>query len=324
MVSIPRLQSATFQSPESNPVGPGVCIANCVEFTATGIKAAIAGDTGAGLRLGAMTSAPSVSVSRDITDRTEDIVGLNAAFVGAQRLQRTDVTLDVELVELSPDNLQRIHPGLQRSDWLSSAHARLTTGTGNSAFDIWSLLPGTGPNAVTRVVSTPSGSTTTVTVSGSAGSEVITVAPATGATAQAVVDAINASVTAKALVQAGLPASSDGTGAVAAAVSAPLAGGTAGSKIGIKLEPTGFFKRSEYLRNIVLALEGDNQDVLQIWRIDNAFSTDDFDLSPDDAGGVSGISCTFTGHVTEANYDQTLGVYLPPYACYVADIAAAS
>jgi hypothetical protein len=92
----------------------------------------------------------------------------------------------------------------------------------------------------------------------------------------------------------------------------------------VKLEPTGFFKRSEYLRNLCLALEGDNQDVLQIWRIDNAFQTDDIDFSPDDEGGISGMSCTFAGHVTEENYDETLGVYLPPYAVYVADVAASA
>ena len=319
---MPRLQSATFQSHRFNPAGPGVLVENLVEFTGPGLKAAINGDRGAGVMLGAMTAAPSVSVSRDVTNRSDNIVGLNAAGVGSQVLQRTDVVLSAELIELTPEQLMRVHPGLQKSDWLNSAHARLTRGTGNAAFSVWSLIPGTAPNAVTVVVSAPSGASTTVAVSGTAGSEVITINPKTGETAQGVVDAINGHDKAKKLVQAGLPATSDGTGAVAAATSTPLAGGTAGTRIGYKLDPTGFFKTSDYKRNIVLALEGDSQDVLHFWRIDNAFQTDDIDFSPDDAGGVSGVSVSFTGHVTDANYDPVLGVYLPPYAIYVADLAA--
>jgi hypothetical protein len=321
---LPRLQSATFESHRFNPVGPGVLVENLVEFTGPAVRSAIAGDSGAGVMLGAMTTAPSVSVSREVTDRTEDIVGLNAAGVGAQTLQRTDVVLEAELVDLTPEQLMRVHPGLQKSDWMSSAHARLTIGTGNSAFSVWSLAPGTAGNAKTVVVSTPAGATTTVAISGTAGAEVLTIGPKTGETANGVVAAVNASSTANVLFQAGLPATSDGTGTVAAAASTPLASGTAGSRIGYKLEPTGFFKRSDYKRNLCLCLEGDNQDLLHIWRIDNAFQTDDIDFSPDDEGGVSGVSVSFSGHVTEANYDPVLGVYLPPYAVYIADLASSA
>ncbi len=318
-----RLQSADLRSAETNPAGPGVLIANLTEFTATNVKSAIQGDSSAGLRLGAMTSAPSVSISREVTDRTENIVGIDAPGVGAQVLRRTDVVLEVELVNLGIDNLKRIHPGLAEEDWMSTAHAKLTTGTGNAGFTIMALTGGTGSNAVTRVIVAPAGSITTVVVSGTAGAEVITINPKTAETAAGVVAAINSSTTANKIVQAGLPVTSDGTGAVAAAVSAPLAGGTAGSKIGKILKPTGFFKNSDYLRNLCLCLEGSNQDILQIWKIDNAFQTDDLDYSPDDEGGVAGISCSFTGHVTEANYDSTLGVYLPPYRIFTADLAAA-
>jgi hypothetical protein len=321
VVKIPRLQSATFQSQASNPVGPGVLIQNLVEFSAVGVKAAIAGDTAAGLRLGAMTSAPSISISREVTDRTEAIVGLDAPFVGAQVLRRTDVVVECELVQLSNENIMRMHPGLAKTDWMSSASAKLTTGTGNAAFNLIALAGGVGGNGMTRVVVAPSGAATTVTVTGATGSEVLTINPKTAETANGVVDAINANAAAKLIVQAGLPASSDGTGAVAAAISASLAGGTAGSKVGVKLAPTGSFKRSDYMRNLTLCLEGDNQDLLQIWRVDNAFQTDDLDYSPDDEGGVSGMSCTFTGHVTEANFDPVLGNYISPYAIYNFDVA---
>lgn len=317
-----RLQSATFESHRFNPVGPGVLIENLVEFTGPAVRSAISGDTGAGVMMGAMTSAPSVSISREVTDRTEDIVGINAAGVGSQVLQRTDVVLEAELVELTPKQLMRIHPGLQQSDWMSAAHAKVVIGTTNSAFNVWSIQSGTAGNAKTVVVSAPSGSATTVTISGTAGAEVLTIAPKTAETAAGVVAAINANTTAAKYFQAGLPITSDGTGAVATAASTPLAGGSAGSRMGYKFDPTGFFKGSDYKRNLCLCLEGDNQDLLHIWRIDNCFQTDDIDFSPDDAGGVSGVSVSFSGHVTQANYDATLGVFLPPYAVYVADLAA--
>lgn len=318
---MPRLQSATFESHRFNPVGPGVLIENLVEFTGPGVKAAIGGDTGAGTMLGAMTSAPSVSVSRDVTNRSEDLVGLNAIGKGSQVLQRTEVVLEAELVELTPAQLKRVHPGLQQSDWMSAAHARLNVGTGNAAFSVWYLTAGTAGNSINIVVSTPALSTTTATFATST----LTINPKTGETVNGLIAALkDTAVLTTAGVQIGKPATSDGTGTVVAASSTALASGASGSRIGYKLDPTGFFKSTDYSRNLVLALEGDNQDLLHIWRIDNAFQTDDLDFSPDDAGSVASVSCSWTGHVTQANFDSTLGVYLPPYGIYVADLAASA
>jgi hypothetical protein len=318
---LPRLQSATFESHRFSPVGPGILVENLVEFTGPGVKAAIAGDTGAGTMLGAMTSAPSISISREVTNRSEDLVGLNAIGKGSQVLQTTEVVMEAELVELTPEQLMRVHPGLAKSDWINDVHGKITAGTGNAALSVWSIVPGVAGNSTTFAISTPSGSGA-ISVTYTAPD--VVVAPPTGATAQEVVDAINATASLEEVVQAGLPATSDGTGAVAAFTEAPLAGGAAGSRIGYKLDPTGFFKSSNYSRNLVLCLEGDNQDLLHIWRIDNAFQTDDLDISPDDAGGITSVSCSWTGHVTAANYDDTLGVYLPPYGIYVSDLAASA
>lgn len=270
-----------------------------------------------------MTSAPSVSISREVTDRSESIVGINAAGKGSQVLQRTDVVMEAELVELTPDQLTRIHPGLAKADWISDTHAKLNIGTGNAAFQVYSLTPGVAGNSTNIVVSTPAGATTSATFA----TNTLTIAPKTAETAKGMVEALNAnyaSVLTAANVQLGLPSTSDGSGTLLAATTTPLAGGAAGTRMGYRMTPQGFFKSTDYKRNLCLCLEGDNQDLLHIWRIDNAFQTDDLDVSADDAGDVSGVSVSFQGHVTEANYDSTLGVYLPPYAIYVADLAASA
>src|SRR5215212_11125843 len=143
---MPKLESATLQSVNSAPLGPGVLIANLTEFTPTGVAAAITGDTTFGFRLGAMTSAPSVSIARETIDLTENYVGINAMFKGATQIMRTDITLDVELAELTHKNLKLLHPGLTESNWLTDSVPRKTFGTGNSAFSIAALTAGTTAN----------------------------------------------------------------------------------------------------------------------------------------------------------------------------------
>lgn len=312
---MPRLQAASLNSLKLAPVGPGVALANQVDFTPQGIKDAINGDESKGIKLGALASAPTFNASPEFQDLTENIVGLNAAFKGAQVLQRTDVTIDVEIVELSVRNLKYIFPSMQSVDFLSSVHARLTVGTGNSQFNVVSQTPGVIGNSTSLVISAPSGSSTSVSVAGS----VITVAPKTAETANGAIAAINANAAAFALVQAGLSSTSNGTGAVATLVSTPLAGGTAGSKIGARLNSTGFAADSNYLSNLTLALEGKNQDVLVIYKVANAFSNDDFEYAADDDGNLSSISATFMGHIGDANYDPTTGSYLPPFDIFVFD-----
>ena len=312
---MPRLPSATLKSVNSAPLGPGVLLANVVDFTPTGIANILDGDESRGIRLGAMTTAPSVSITRETQDITENLVGLNAPLKGAVQLQRTDVTVDVELAELTHRNLKFIHPGLTESDWSSAAYASLTIGTGNSAFRITARAPGVAGNAINIVVSTPSGSVTTVAFATSTW----TITPKTGETAAGLVEAVNATSATKDAttgIQAGLPKTSDGTGTVVAATSTPLAGGAAGSNIGKIFKPTGYVPFSAYFDNLVLALEGVNTQVLQLWRVNNAVQNDDISIEPDDSGAISGISCSFAGHVGDADFDPATGVWIPPYSIF--------
>jgi hypothetical protein len=273
------------------------------------------GDEEKGVRLGAMTTAPSVSITRETQDITENLVGLNAPLKGAVQIQRTDVTVDVELAELTHRNLKYIHPGLSESSWSSASVGRLTIGTGNAAFAVSSRVTGVTANDIEIVVATPAGSVTTVAFA----TDTWTITPKTGETALGVVEAVNtASATKSATtgIQAGLPKTSDGSGTVVAAAATPLAGGTAGSAIGKIFDPTGYVPFTAYFDNLVLALEGVNTQVLQLWRVDNAVQNDDIAIEPDDTGAISGLSCSFAGHVGDANFDLTTGVYIPPYRIY--------
>jgi hypothetical protein len=113
-----------------------------------------------------------------------------------------------------------------------TVQATLTVGTTNSAFKVTAVELGTAGNSITLTVVVPSGAAVagpTVSVSGTA----ITLTTGTAAagvsntTANQAISAINANAAAKLLVTASLPATSNGTGTVAAAASANLTGGAA-------------------------------------------------------------------------------------------------
>lgn len=321
---MPRLQAANLKSLNTAPLGPGVILANVVDMTPLGIAAIIAGDESKGIKLGALTDAPTFNAAPEFQDLTENIVGLNAAFRGAQQLQRVDVTIECEIAELHQRNLRYVHPGLAREDWSSASHATKKFGTDPASFNLTARATGTGGNSISLTLVAASGSNeaTSVAVVGDA----ITVTLGTGgvagtpdATVEEVVDAINAHAVASEKVQAGYNAKTNPSAVVAAAASSSLAGGAAGSRIGTRLVPQGFVSDSDYLDNLVLALEGVNTPVLQLYRIFSAISNDDVEYQPDDEGNISSIAATFMGHAADASYDPETGVYLPPYDIFTLD-----
>lgn len=321
---MPRLQAASPRSINSSPLGPGVVIANMIDNpTPLDIADALAGDESKGFRLGALTSAPSIDITFDRQDLTENIVGLNATFKGAQQINRTDVTVGCELVELTHRNLKFCHPGFSQANWMSDVKGKVTLLTGNAAFSLVARAGGTTGNSVTITTVAGSGTLTPTTVAVVTNAITVTLGTSSGstinATANDVVAAINASAAASALVQAGLPKTSDGTGVQTAVSSTPLAGGAAGAKIGVRFDPTGFLALTDYLNNITLALEGNATPVQQIYRVDNVIQTDDFSYTPDDSGNISGLSVTFTGSITENNFDAATGRYRPGYSIYNLD-----
>ena len=297
-----------------------------------GILGMIAGDESKGRSLGALTAAPSFNASPEYLDRTEALVGLNAPFFGAQQLTRTNVTVEVEFAELTEENMHAVHPGLDSTEFTNSLHGYLVTGTGNSKLALTARTPGTAGNSIslTMTKAAAASAPTSVSVAGAA----ITVTLGTNAdptpftidaTVDEVVAAINASTPAKALVKAGRGPGSDGTGVVAAIASTPLAGGTTSTiRSGVKLSPRGFISNGDYFDNITMALEGQNQPLMQLYVVHNVISLDEISFSPADDGDISSMSATFTGHVTASQLDTDLGVYRPPYDLYFFDLAASS
>jgi hypothetical protein len=326
--ALPRLTPGSPESTQRAPVGPGVALIDVVDFTVDGILGSISGDESRGRSLGALTAAPSFSASPTFQDRTENLVGLNAPFKGAQQIVRTDTTVDVEIAELTNENYGVIHPGLTEQDFLNSMHGHLVSGTGNSKFAITARAAGTGGNSITLTLTAGTGNSTPTSVAVSTNAITVTLGTDSGgavnATANEVIAAINASTAAKALVKAGRGVGSDGTGVVAAATSAPLAGGTLGTKTGTDLLPTGYISNGDYFDNLVMALEGPNQPVLQCYIAYNVISLSDISYQPDDTGNVASIAATFTAHVTAQQLNAPLGIYRPPYLVRNFDLAAVS
>ena len=98
--------------------------------------------------------------------------------------------------------------------------ATLTVGAGDAAFTVTAQEHGAAGDGISIEVAAAAAQLAVAVVG-----QAITVTPGGATTAAEVVDAIAADAAASALVAASLPSTSDGTGVVMAAVSAPLAGG---------------------------------------------------------------------------------------------------
>jgi hypothetical protein len=222
--------------------------------------------------------------------------------------------------------LKFIHPGLTETDWTNAKVASATLGTGNAAIRATSRVTGVGGNSINVVIATPAGSAPPhITHSGST----FTITPKTGETALGLVEALQSGTatfgagteaafkSATTGIQIGLPSTSDGSGTLIAVTSTALTGGLASTAtLGKVFSPSGYVPFTAYFDNLVLALEGVNTQVLQLWRVDNAVQNDDISIEPDDSGAISGISCSFAGHVSDAQFDASIGTYIPPYKVY--------
>lgn len=307
-----------------SPSGPGVFGYNLIDYSPDGIEAVfIDGDKSRGVPAGMLTSAPSINKDLDTQNYLDSVVGLSAEYKGAMQPGTITVEAEAEVAELSHDTVNILQPGMNRSEWVSDAHAtlRANAGVADGEFSVTSRVAGTSGNSYSLAISAPAGSETTVSVA----TNVITVAPATGATAREVVEAINAHTSANLLVQAGLYGGANrGTGAVVAAASAPLAGGAAGSRVGYKYVDTGFFRDSDYLDNVVMVLPTTFQNVYYVCVVKNAINTAGWNPSYDDSGAVAGVGVTFRGHVTADDRDPLTGAITSPLDQYLMDASVAA
>lgn len=321
-----RLSLPDIESVVNASVGPGLVIRDLVDNSISGIEKAIAGNTAYGRMLGHMTSTPGFTVSREWIDLTENLVTINSTLKGAKQVRRVDVEMAVELAAIDNDTYTFMNPGQSESDWINSPHASLDTGAGNAAFTLVSLASGVPGNSISRVVVVPATAAAplTVSVSGS----VITInlatvaAGAASSTAKQVADAINAHPAASLLVQAGLPGTSNGSGVVAAAVSAPLAGGATGVRIGSEFVDNAFVADANY-STLSFVMESQRSRISSVTTIFNCLQTEDFSPSYGDDGNIEGTSATFMAHGSAANFDPNSGQISPPYRYRKLDYVAA-
>jgi hypothetical protein len=307
-----KLAVPTLDDLRNTSLGPGIMGEGVVDDSISGLTKFMQGNTAYGRILGHMTSTPELTVAREWVDLTENVVTVTGTLRGAKQVRRVDVEIGVELAELNFENYKLLNPGQAETDWVNGVKAFLTTGTGNAAFDLVSKVVGTAGNSITRVVATPTGSDTVVAVTGTAPNYVVTITPATGATAGDVVDAVNTHTTANDIVRAGLPSTSDGTGAVVAAASASLAGGTAGTRIGSSFQDQAFITDANYV-DLSFIMESTNARFNSVLTLFGCLQTGDFNPSFDDDGNISGISATFVAHADLSTYDPTLGTITPAY-----------
>lgn len=300
----------------------GTVILNLAEETPAAVIAAIGGDTSMGIPFGFLTDLPTFNVSRETVNITEPIAGLGIRLKGSEQLQMEEGTVELAFAQITADNIRYALPGTTKSDWVSDVTGSLTVGTGNSSVRVRALAAGTVGNSIQYAQSAPAGTgapQATVAVTGTAPNYTITVSPKTTATANDVIEAINNHATAKTLVQAGRPAGTNGTGAPATAIAAPLAGGAAGTKIGSKLISSGSWALADYIRTVHIIWESTATQVAHMARVKNAISMDDFSFQGDDGGQMSGVSVTLTATSDESDYNAATGNYTGPFAWFALD-----
>jgi hypothetical protein len=302
----------------------GTVIFNLVEETPPAVAAALDGDTSMGLPVGFLTDLPTFNVSRETVDITGSIAGLGVRLKGSELLLSEEGSVELAFASISVENLKRALPGLRDSAWNSDTNASRSVGTGNAQHTVRALASGAAGNALSYAIVVPAtaNAVASVTVTGAAGSETITfntatnaaTTPASTSTANDAIRLINEHATAKKLVQAGRPKTSDGSAVVTAAAAATLAGGAPGTRIGDRLKSGGSWTLSDYIRTVHVIWESVNTNVAHMARIDNAISMDDFSFQGDDGGAMSGISMTMTATASEEDYDSNTGRYRGPFS----------
>ncbi len=310
------------------PAGPGILLAEQIDFSYSGLQAAARGDESRGKHLGMLTSPPQVAIDPDTQNLLDGVVGLMAEYKNSKQPGTYTVEASAEVTEIEPDRMRYFQPGLIETPWTNSAHASLNDGTGNARHTLTARASGTGGNSISyarTVPATATNSALSVSVSGSA----ITVSLATGATAGVststaadVIKAINAHANASALVRAGLSVNTDGTpsdgSAVVGALAATnLAGGTAGTSIGSEFSYSGKWTEADYLSNVTMVVGTTEQDVYVVYVVRNAINVDSWDPQFDENGAVSGLGVTWRGHSDTADRDPLTGATKPPVRMFL-------
>ena len=332
------IRAVDFETIQFAPLGAGAVFADLPEVSEDAIMDLLTETPGAqGFHLGGMTSSPSFAEEQEEIDFAENLVGVDGSYMGMIQYMSVDPTITVELAKLNIRNLKLIRPDFEaRARLARGTRAEITVGAGAAritveslAFDVsgnlndYEVINPATAEAELAVEVIPVGVRRTIRVSLATSDTSAAIS-----TANEVITAINNDEQASDLVQARRPAGSDGTGVVAGSALAPLVGGTNGDRVGAILERRGFYRLTDYVRNVVLVCPmidpetGDIRPAGWMIELDNCLNrSDSFEYEPDDGGNIAGVQLELRAHIDLRKLDRTTGRAKPQYRIHTIDMA---
>lgn len=327
------IRSVDFETVKFAPLGAGAVLADLPDVSEDSILDVLTEEPGArGFHLGGMTSAPTFGEEQEEVDFSENLVGVDGSYMGMIQPMSVDPTITVEIAKLNVRNLKLVRPDFESSPRLArGTRASLVVGAGDFAFRVEAVPTGEAGNAISLRVVNPNTADEELVVS--VAGDTVTVSLATSptsaaiSTANQVIAAINSSVDASRLASARLTDGSDGTGAAAGLPETPLAGGEDGERVGTTLERRGFYRLTDYIKNVVLVCPLIDPETGKIrpagWAIelDNCLNrSDSFEYEPDDGGNIAGVQMELRAHIDLRKLDRQTGRARPSYRVHNIDM----
>ncbi len=271
---------------------------------------------GKGTLLANLAGAPSKNESDTLVNPFEDLYSKSGDIKGDNQWQSTRAEITFTPVSRSLDILKLIYPGSRFEDVFGAdgVAATLAIGTGTAGVTYTADKKGTGGNSI-RVAHVNPGAASPLSVAVSGNDITVTLAhsgTAITSTAAQVRDAVNAHAGAAPLVNAGL--TGDGTGVAVAQALTNLAGGTNGTKVGIRRTSRGRITLTDYHSNVVLCWTTIDKTVAGAYVIREAINVEeDKNYEFNDDGAAFGVDCTMRAHSSGETMDPETGVILPAF-----------
>lgn len=284
-----RLRTVDSQTFNSAPKGPGQMCVDVGKITPENLEAVINSVAGAdGWFVGGVSDSVTANVAYETLDLSENVAGVFNTPKGAMDIQSITSTLTTSLMKMTEDTLKLIFPNLIVREW-NSEYAALAIGSGNAEFEVQANDSGSDGSDIS-IALTDEGADTSLAVS--VANNAITVTLGTDvdgnitSTAQEVVDAINDSADASALVEAALGPDSDGSGTVEELAEDSLDYSTYGKMYKLRKS----FRDEDYTKNVVGLWRRADIAVGYIVVLENAMNiSDEKSISPESDGNLSGI-----------------------------------
>jgi hypothetical protein len=271
---------------------------------------------GKGTLIANLAGAPNKNESDTTVMPFEDLYGKTGDVKGDMQWQSTRAEITFSPVSHTLDVLKLIYPGSKFEDIFGqdAVAATLSVGTGAAGVTYTADATGTGGNSI-RVAHINPGAAAALSVVVSGNDITVTLAhsgTALTSTAAQVRDAVNAHAGAAALVNAGL--TGDGTGVAVAQAMTALAGGTDGTKVGVKRTSRGRITLTDYHSNVCLVWTSIDKTVAGAYIIREAINVEeDRNYEFSDDGAAFAVDCTLRAHTNGETLDMETGTMLPAF-----------